>query len=302
MQQKNKLPYRLTNDYLFRAVFQDRPKALEGLCRVVLGLNENDIVSVTLKNPIELGKTIDAKDYILDLAVVINNSLFLNLEMQMYYDQFWTDRSLSYACRSFDNINKGENYNQVLPVVQVGFLNYDLFPKHPEFCANYMLANISKKENPYIFSDKLRICVVNLSRISLATEQDKASGIELWARVFTATTWEEINMLAQNNEYLQEVVSGVCQLTEEEKIRQQCEARETNAYWERIREADRQRVHQALQDAQEQLATHQQKLKDKIRYKISQGKSLEEIAEELVEEPETIRPLYDALVGGCEEK
>ena len=47
-------------------------------------------------------------------------------------------------------------------------------------------------------------------------------------------------MLAQNNEYLQEAVSGVRQLTEDEKIRQQCEAREMNAYWERIREADHQ--------------------------------------------------------------
>ena len=236
----SKLPYRLTNDYLFRAVFQDRPKALEGLCRVVLGLNEKDTVSVTLRNPIELGKAIDNKDFILDLAVLVNNSLFLNLEMQMYYDQFWTDRSLSYACRSFDNLNKGEEYNSVLPVVQVGFLSYDLFPEYPEFCAKYKLANVSLKDKSYIFNDKLRICVVNLSRINIATEQDKASGIELWARVFTATTWEEINMLAQNNEYLQEVVSGVRQLTEEEKIRQQCEARETNAYWERIREADRQ--------------------------------------------------------------
>ena len=127
-----------------------------------------------------------------------------------------------------------------MPVVQVGFLSYDLFPEYPEFCAKYKLANVSLKDKSYIFNDKLRICVVNLSRINIATEQDKASGIELWARVFTATTWEEINMLAQNNEYLQEVVSGVRQLTEEEKIRQQCEARETNAYWERIREADRQ--------------------------------------------------------------
>ncbi|MBO5177005.1 MAG: hypothetical protein J6C07_06075, partial [Lachnospiraceae bacterium] len=41
--------------------------------------------------------------------------------------------------------------------------------------------------------------------------------------------------------YLQEVVSGVQQLTEEEKIRQQCQAREDYAYWERIREADRKR-------------------------------------------------------------
>ena len=33
-------------------------------------------------------------------------------------------------------------------------------------------------------------------------------------------------MLAQNNEYLQEAVSGVAQLSAEEKIRQRCEARE----------------------------------------------------------------------------
>ena len=238
---KTNLPYRLTNDYLFRAVFQERPKALEGLCRVVLGLNENDIVSVTLRNPIELGKTIDEKDFILDLSVLVNNSASLNLEMQMYYDKFWTDRSVAYACRSLSSLNKGEHYDKVLPVVQVGFLSYTLFPEHPEFCANYQLVNVSQKENPYVFSDKLRICVVNLSRIDLATEQDKASGIDLWARVFTATTWEEINMLTQDNIYLQEVVSGVQQLTEEEKIRQQCQAREDYAYWERIREADRKR-------------------------------------------------------------
>ena len=29
-----KLPYQLTNDYLFRAVFQTRPKALEGFVKV----------------------------------------------------------------------------------------------------------------------------------------------------------------------------------------------------------------------------------------------------------------------------
>ena len=244
----NELPYKLTNDYLFRAVFQSRPKALEGLCRAVLGLSEKDTLSVTLQNPIELGSTLDDKDFILDLAVVINNSLFLNLEMQMYYDKFWKDRSLSYACRSLNNLNKGDSYSRLLPVVQIGFLNYTLFPEHPEFYATYQLANVSQKENFYIYSDKLRISVVNLSRIDLATEQDKTSGIELWARVFNATTWEEINMLAQKNEYLQEVVSGVRQLTEEEKIRQQCEAREINTYWERVREADRKQELQEKED------------------------------------------------------
>ena len=230
-----KLPYTLTNDYLFRAVFQSRPKALEGLCRSVLHLAPGDRISVSLRNPVELGTQIDNKEFILDLAVIINDNIFFNLEMQVYHDPFWVDRSLSYTCRSFDSLNRGESYQQVLPAIHVGFLNYTLFPEYPEFFATYQMANVSNPATPYIYSDKLRISVVNLTQTENATEENKAAGIDLWARVFNATTWEEIEMLAQNNEYLQEAVSGVRQLTEDEKIRQQCQAREDFAYWERMR-------------------------------------------------------------------
>ena len=52
------IPYKLTNDYMFRAVFQSKPKALEGLCRSLLHLSPEDTVSIKLQNPIELGKTV----------------------------------------------------------------------------------------------------------------------------------------------------------------------------------------------------------------------------------------------------
>ncbi|MBP3592886.1 MAG: Rpn family recombination-promoting nuclease/putative transposase [Lachnospiraceae bacterium] len=252
-----KLPYRLTNDYLFRAVFQARPKALEGLCRSVLHLSAEDTISVTLQNPIELGKKIEDKEFILDLAVLINNSRYLNLEMQVYHDPNWVDRSISYTSRCFDNLNRGETYDQVLPVTHVGFLNYTLFPEYPEFHANYQLMNT---ENHQIYSSKFRINVIDLTQIELATEEDKKYGVDRWARVFTATTWEEINMLAQNNEYLQEAVSGVRELTEEEKIRQRCQARETNAYWERIREAQTKRLQADLANAKTELANKNEEL------------------------------------------
>lgn len=252
-----KLPYRLTNDYLFRAVFQARPKALEGLCRSVLHLSAEDTISVTLQNPIELGKKIEDKEFILDLAVLINNSQYLNLEMQVYHDPNWVDRSISYTSRCFDNLNRGETYDQVLPVTHVGFLNYTLFPEYPEFHANYQLMNT---ENHQIYSSKFRINVIDLTQIELATEEDKKYGVDRWARVFTATTWEEINMFAQNNEYLQEAVSGVRELTEEEKIRQRCQARETNAYWERIREAQTKRLQADLANAKTELANKNEEL------------------------------------------
>ncbi|MCM1498537.1 MAG: Rpn family recombination-promoting nuclease/putative transposase [Clostridium sp.] len=90
------LPFRLTNDYLFRAVFQTKQKALEGLCRSVLHLPKEDSVTVTLRNPVELGRSIENKEFILDLAVTVNDSVYLNLEMQMYKDIYWIERSISY--------------------------------------------------------------------------------------------------------------------------------------------------------------------------------------------------------------
>ena len=256
----DRLPYQLTNDYLFRAVFQSRPKALEGLCRSVLRLSPTDSITVTVQNPIELGKRIEDKEFILDLAVSINNSMFLNLEMQVYPDQFWKERSLSYTCRSFDQLNHGSRYGKVLPVVHVGFLNFSLFPDYPEFFSSYQLTNISNPKYSYSYSDKLRISVVNLTQIELATEEDKQYDIDLWARVFTATTWREVEMLAQNNEYLQEAISGVRQLTADEKIRQQCQAREDFAYWEHIKNTKMKELGEDLQQAQDELLQAQDEL------------------------------------------
>jgi len=233
----SQIRYTLKNDYMFRAVFQSRPKALEGLCRSLLRLSPSDSLHIDLKNPIQLGAAIESKEFILDLALAINGSLFLNLEMQLYNDGYWPERSLSYTCRSYDNLNRGAGYAEVLPVLHIGFLDFTLFPNHPEFVSEYQLMNINPQHR-YSYSDKLRISVVNLKEIERAKEEDKRYGIDQWARVLTAQTWEEIDMLAQNNEYLRETSNAMYELDKDRLIRQQCQAREDFLYWERI-EANR---------------------------------------------------------------
>ena len=99
--------------------------------------------------------------------------------------------------------------------------------------------------------------------MEFATKQDKFYSIDLWARVFKATTWEEIEMLAQKNEYLQETVSGVRQLTEEEKIRQQCQAREDYYFWENFKNHRYEKVLTDLKDARQQLQQINEALQQK---------------------------------------
>lgn len=130
---------------------------------------------------------------------------------------------LSYLCRNFDTLKSGENYRNVHPVIQVGLLNFTLFPECPEFYATYQLLNV---KNYSLYSDKIRLSVLDLTHIDLATEEDKSYQLNYWASLFKATTWEELNMLAQNNKYIEEASATVYQLSQEERIRLECEARE----------------------------------------------------------------------------
>lgn len=81
-------------------------------------------------------------------------------------------------------------------------------------------------KNYTIYSDKFRLSVVDLTQIHKATKEDKLFRIDYWASLFKAATWEEIRVLAQKDEYIREAGNTIYQLTQEEKIRLQCEARE----------------------------------------------------------------------------
>lgn len=73
--------------------------------------------------------------------------------------------------------------------IHIGFLDYTLFLDYPEFYAAYKLTNV---KNRNIYSDNFVLNVVDLSRIDLATDEDRKYHIDDWAKLFKAATWEEI--------------------------------------------------------------------------------------------------------------
>ena len=136
------LAYNMTNDYMFRAVLQTNNKVLTGLICSLLHLDESEISSVTIMNPIILGKSITDKEFRLDINVSLNNRAILNLEMQVVNKFSWTEHSVGYLCRSYDQLSHGQDYSELKPVIHIGFLDYTLFPEYPEFYATYKLKNV----------------------------------------------------------------------------------------------------------------------------------------------------------------
>ena len=268
----------MTNDYLFKALMQRNERVLKALVCALLHLKEEEISKIDLMNPIVLGEYAEEKDIILDVNVCLNDQKMLDLEMQVADEKNWTERSLYYACRNYTELVKGGNYRNAMPSIHIGLLDFTLFKEHEKFYATYRLL---EEKDHYPYTDKLQIGVVDLTRIDLATPEDQEYNIDKWARLFKAKTWEDIKMVAAKNRTIDDAATTIYQLTADERIRQQCEARED--YLRRQRG-----IQQMLEEQRQQLAEKDQQLTEKDQQLTEKDQQLTEKDQQLTEQKQQL--------------
>lgn len=218
-----KIEYTLTNDYMFRAVFQKNQNALKGLLSALLDIPKTSIKEITILNPIILGETIDNKTCILDLHLRLNNNELINIEMQVSDFDNWPERSITYLGRSFDQTKSGGNYSDITTTIHIGILDFNLKHLTPEFYSEFRLMNVKNHE---FYSDKFILRVLNLKTLEDDSIKKEPAALYHWASLFKATTWEEIKMLASKNPEFEDTLVTMQELSADEKIRLQCLARE----------------------------------------------------------------------------
>ena len=223
MAEKRKF-YGMRNDYMFHAVLQKNEEVLRNLLATLLEIDEAEIESCHIENPIELGKEIEGKECILDVKLTLNNDKVINIELQVYKQTYWINRSLLYWARTYDNLKSGQDYSMLLPAYHIGILDFTLFENYPKFMAQYQILDV---EDGYLYSDKLCIKVLDLTQLEKAKQEPENNKKLLkWAGIFKAETLEELEQLASGEEVFENMVVTMKKLSEDEKIRMQCEARE----------------------------------------------------------------------------
>ena len=85
-----------------------------------------------------------------------------------------------------------------------------------------------------------------------ATEEDKAYHIDYWAKLFKATTWEELRMLAQEQQVLRSTVETIYRVNADELVRAELEAREEGLRLQRTYDNE---IKQQLKTMTEQQST-----------------------------------------------
>ena len=280
-----KIDYNMTNNYMFRYILQKNQKVLKGLICSLLHLKPETVKNIVIKNPINLSENVTGKEFILDIKVMLNDETLINLEMQVANEYNWPERSLAYLCRAYDQLYRGQKYEEALPVIHIGFLDFTLHPSEPEFYATYQMLNI---KNHLLYSSKFTLSVVNLNQIKLATEEDREYQIDYWAAMFKAGTWEEIKMLTKENEYLQEAAESLYVANADEIVRQQCIAREDAERRERTLERIAEQHRIAREDAERRERTLERLVQEHETARVNAERKGHEL-EQLVQEHQTAR-------------
>ena len=216
------VPFRLTNDYFFRALTQTKENALKGLISATMHMPRGDIKTVTIMNPIELGSNIADKEFILDVKVCMNNNVTIDMEMQVLNYNDWPDRSIQYIGRNFDTLEHGDEYTESPEIVHIGILDFELFPNRSRLLDCYMIMHT---ELGYAYNDKLKIYIMTLPKRDEAGEDDIKYHTDLWASFFKAQTWEEVQMLANKDSDIKEAAETAAVMWRYDPVKERIQAR-----------------------------------------------------------------------------
>ena len=88
--------------------------------------------------------------------------------------------------------------------------------------------------------------MIDLTRIDLATEEDKHYEIDRWAKLFKAATWEELKMIAKNDPDLMQASDELYKVNKDDILRQQARARADAEFWEKVHNARMEKMQEEL--------------------------------------------------------
>lgn len=125
---------------------------------------------------------------------------------------------------------------------------------------NYTEYKVMDTKTHWVYSDKFHIRILDLSKVDVPGDTDPR--VVKWARIFKAKTYAELEELVGEDEVLKTMSSYLKELSEDEKIRQQLQARED--YERRLIGQYNRGIREGREEGQQALATAIMKLKSGV--------------------------------------
>jgi len=158
----------MTNDFVFHYVF-GRPESVPLLLKLVnavlVDAGSPPVVSLELRNPVSPRDARWAKETVLDVKAIDEKRRQIDIEVQVVGNRYFVNRSLYYWARLYsDQLEKGNQYRMIRPVVCINLLNFVLFPDTPEYHHHFIITDAKDPQRQ--LTEDLQLHFVELEKRS----------------------------------------------------------------------------------------------------------------------------------------
>jgi len=154
---------RLTNDLVFKALFSRQTHLLSDLINAVLQWPE-PVTVVQVLNPDIPPQHVNGKRIVMDILVRDATEAVFIIEMQVRREEPWPERNVYYLARGLsEQLQAGQSYDGLRPVIGISLLAHDLFPDHPQQ-ALWRLALRDEQTPAICFKEALQLHIMELPK------------------------------------------------------------------------------------------------------------------------------------------
>ena len=138
-------------------------------------------------------------------------------------------------------------------------------------------------KNHRIYTDKIRLSVVELNSIELATEEDRLYKIDQWAKLFKAKTWEELKAMATTDQYMESAVNTMYELSADRMVKEQCRRRAEYELYQKYQAEENARKDAIIAEQKAVITNQKTELADKDTVIADQLAQLAELKRQLAD-------------------
>ena len=186
----NKKPFNALNDCFVRYFFTDKggeKVLLDFINAVMISADMKTFKAVEILNPFNLKRNYKDKETIVDVKCITKNGTVVIIEVQLSGNSRFPERILYYWAANYSKLlKKGEEYEDLTPVISINILNFNLNKTNKNVHSCYMIYDT---KNTRLLTDHLQIHIIELKKFKFKDNNLKKD-LNYWLGFFTTNNME----------------------------------------------------------------------------------------------------------------
>ena len=231
------------NDCFVRYFFTDKggeKVLLDFINAVMISADMKTFKAVEILNPFNLKQHYKDKETIVDVKCITKNGTVVIIEVQLSGNSRFPERILYYWATNYSKLlKKGEQYDELTPVISINLLNFNLNKKSNNVHSCYMIYDT---KNARLLTDHLQIHMIELKKFKFK-DNNLPKDLNCWLGFFTTNNMEEyMSEIVKEKPIMEEAHKRYNNFIRSQLMMSEYEKKELYQYDKKIALADERRI------------------------------------------------------------